>query len=125
MAEPNGTKAKPTTPKPKKKKRRQAPGRTIEAREQQLVKAAIDLAAKQIANGTVTSQVQTHFLKLGSVSEKLAREKIINENILLKAKAEALESEKRVEELYREALHAMREYSGNSMQEEPEETFDD
>lgn len=125
MTEPNGTKAKQSTSNPKRKKRRQAPGRTLAAREKQLVNAAIDLAERQIANGTATSQVLTHFLKLGSVTEQIAREKAENEVILLKAKAEALESEKRVEELYKEALQAMREYSGTSKKDISEESFDD
>lgn len=114
MTEPKRTKAKPTTSEPKKIKRRRPPGRTLEAREQQLILQAINLAEKQIKNGTATSQVLTHFLKLGSVTEKLAREKLENENALLRAKAEALESTKTIENLYREALDAMREYSGKS-----------
>lgn len=93
-------------------KRRQAPGRTIEARENQIINDAIDLAAKQIRKGTVTSQVHSHFLKLGSTVAQLEKEKLRNENLLLQAKAEALKSQKKVEELYAKAMSAFRLYNG-------------
>lgn len=83
-----------------------------EARELQMVSLAINLAEKQLREGTASSQVITHYLKLGTMKEKLERERLENENKLLAAKTEAIESAKRVEELYANALHAMREYSG-------------
>lgn len=89
------------------------PAKTPEARENQLIALAVDLAEKQIKDGTVSSQVLTHYLKLGSSREKLEQEKIRNENHLLTAKAEAMASAKRVEELYGKALNAMRSYAGD------------
>ena len=56
-----------------------------EARENQLISEAVDLAEEQIINGTASSQVITHFLKLGSMKERLEREKLQNENELLNA----------------------------------------
>lgn len=79
-----------------------------------MISAAIDLAAKQIAEGTASSQVITHFLKLGTTREKLEQERLRQENSLLKAKSEALASQARVEELYKNAMKAFREYSGQS-----------
>lgn len=97
----------------KTKDKRRAPARTPEAREQQLIAIAYDLAEKQILEGTATSQVITHFLKLATQRELLERE-ILKENAkLLKAKTDAIESNERMEEAYRKALNAMREYSGN------------
>ena len=96
---------------PQAQKRR--PAKTPEARENQLIALAVDLAEKQIREGTVSSQVLTHYLKLGSSREKLEQEKIRNENHLLTAKAEAMASAKRVEELYGKALNAMRSYAGD------------
>lgn len=93
-------------------KRRQAPGRTIESRENQLISMAVDLAARQIRNGTASSQVITHFLKLGSSQALLEKAKLDKENQLLQAKTEALQSQKRVEELYSNAMTAFRKYSG-------------
>jgi hypothetical protein len=77
-----------------------------------MVSLAIDLAEQQIRNGTASSQVITHFLKLGSTREKLEQERLEHENELTKVKIEAIESQKRVEELYKEALDAMRSYAG-------------
>jgi len=92
------------------------PARSADGREKQLVKLAMDLAEEQLRKGTATSQVMTHFLKLATESETLSREKLKNENALLKAKVEALASTKKIETLYAQALTAMRIYSGDSSQ---------
>ena len=88
------------------------PATTPEVREQQVVSQAIDLAEQQIQKGTASSQVITHFLKLGSSREQLEQERVRHENELLKVKRESLESAKRVEELYEKAIGAMRAYQG-------------
>ena len=102
------------SPSPRRSRR---PALTPEARENQMISLAVDLAERQLEEGTASSQVITHFLKLGSSKERLEREKLEEENKLLRAKTENLQSQKRVEELYAEALTAMRRYSG---QGEPE-----
>lgn len=94
------------------KSRRHRPAITPEGRENEVISQAIDLAEEQIKNGTASSQVITHFLKLGSTREKLEQERLEHENQLTKVKIETLESQKRVEELYTEALNAMRSYAG-------------
>lgn len=93
--------------------RKMPPGLTPESREAQLIARAVDLAEKQLIEGTASSQVITHFLKLGTSRAELEREKLKHENMLLQAKTEALQSQKRVEELYADAIRAMRNYSGN------------
>ena len=95
--------------KPKKQRR---PATTPEAREDQLIELAVDLAEQQFIEGTATSQVITHFLKLGSTKEKIEKEILHERKELLKAKTEAMQSAKRVEELYENALSAMKKYSG-------------
>lgn len=90
------------------------PATTIEGRENQLISLAIDLAEKQLQEGTASSQVITHYLKLGSTKERLEKEKLEKENELLAAKTESIQSAKRVEELYQEALNAMKTYSGQN-----------
>ena len=92
-----------------------APALTQEARENEMISLAIDLAEKQLAEGTASSSVIVHYLKLGTTKEKLEKEKLRQENELLKAKTEALQSAKRVEELYSDALKAMRMYSGGRL----------
>ena len=89
------------------------PALTPEARENQMISLAVDLAEKQLIEGTASSQVITHYLKLGSTKERLEKEKLEEENKLLKARTEALQSAKRVEELYADAIAAMKRYSGN------------
>lgn len=113
---------------PKSKKKldedlRVAPAETMEARENQLIAESMDLAEKQIIEGTASAQVITHFLKLGTTRAVLENEKLKSENDLLKAKIETLQSQQRSEELYQEALNAMRRYSGDYS--ETEEVFDD
>ena len=93
------------------------PALTPEARENQMISLAVDLAEKQLMEGTASSQVITHYLKLGSTKERLEKEKLEEENKLLKAKTEALQSAKRVEELYADAISAMKRYSGNGGEE--------
>ena len=91
---------------------RRAPATTPEGRENQLVSAAIDLAEKQILDGTASSQVITHYLKLGTTREQLEKKKLENETELLAAKVEALKSAERMEALYETAIEAMRSYNG-------------
>ena len=83
-----------------------------EARENQMIALAVDLAERQLQEGTASSQVITHFLKLGSTKQELEKQKLIEENKLLRAKTENIQAIGRIEELYSEAIEAMRKYSG-------------
>lgn len=89
-----------------------------EQRENQMIALAVDLAEKQLLEGTASSQVITHYLKLGTVKEKIERDILEKQKELITAKTEALKSQKRVEELYAEALTAMRRYNGQGEQDE-------
>lgn len=100
------------TDKTAKQTRTFRPATTPEGREQQLVSLAVDLAERQLLDGTASAQVITHYLKHGSTRETLEQERLMRENELLQAKVEALASAKRVEELYQSALNAMRTYAG-------------
>lgn len=98
--------------------RKMRPALTPEARENQLISLAVDLAEKQLMEGTASSQVITHYLKLATTREKLENEKKLKEMELLQAKTEAIESSKRIEAMYTEALNAMRSYSGMGASED-------
>lgn len=98
--------------------KRLRPALTPESRENQLIALAVDLAEKQLLEGTASAQVITHYLKLGTTVSRLEREKLERENELLRAKTKALESAERVEELYANALNAMRVYSGHEDDED-------
>ena len=92
--------------------RKMRPALSPEARENQLISLAVDLAEKQLRDGTATSQVITHYLKLGSTKEKIEKEILEKQKELIEAKTQSLQSAKRIEELYANALDAMRNYSG-------------
>lgn len=88
------------------------PALTPEAREKQMIALAMDRAEQQLLDGTASSQVITHFLKLGSERERLERERLEEENQLLRAKTKALEDSADMKEMYEKAIKAMRDYAG-------------
>ena len=94
------------------------PALTPEARENQLISLAVDLAEKQLQDGTASSQVITHYLKMGSTKERIEKEILERQRDLITAKTEQLQSQKRVEELYAEAITAMKRYSGHGGSDE-------
>lgn len=94
------------------------PALTPEARENQMISLAVDLAEQQLRDGTASSQVITHFLKLGSTKAEIEKERLRKENALIDAKVEALNSAKHMEELYANAIKAMQKYSGNGDSDE-------
>lgn len=96
---------------------RRRPATTPEARENQVIAKAFDLAERQIEEGNASAQVISHFLKLGSSREKLEQERLRHENEFLVVKKEMMESAKRVEEMYTSALNAMRSYAGQDPME--------
>lgn len=88
------------------------PALTPEGRENQLIALATDLAERQLREGTASSQVITHYLKLGSTKERIEREILLEQKKLIAAKTEDLESRKEIKALYADALKAMKTYSG-------------
>ena len=99
----------------RKSSRTRRPATTPNGRENQMIALSMDLAERQIRDGSASSQVLVHFLKLGSSREKLEQERIAREVELAGAKIEIMQSQKRIEELYGEALNAMRSYSGHTL----------
>ena len=98
--------------------KRRPPAKTPEAREQQLISLAVDLAEKQLTEGTASTAVISHYLKLASSREKLEQAKLAKESHLMQAKIDSIESGARVEELYSGAIKAMSEYQGRDVVEE-------
>ena len=95
-----------------RRKRGQAPGKSIEARENQIISLAYDLVEERIRKKTATSQEVTQFIKAGSSQAQLEKLKLQHETELLEAKAESLKSQKKIEELYAKAMNAFRGYQG-------------
>ena len=88
------------------------PALTPEARENQMISLAVNLAEQQLRDGTASSQVITHYLKLGSTREKLEHELKMKELELMDAKKEQIKSTQRSEELMKKAIDAFRSYAG-------------
>ena len=96
---------------------RRKPATSPEERENRMISLATDLAEQQLRDGTASSQIITHFLKLGTEKERLEREKLQHENLLLEAKTDAIKQAERIEELYNNAIAAMKEYGGHGEEE--------
>lgn len=94
--------------------RKRAPARDADERERQMISLAIDLAEQQLMNGTATSQVITHYLKLATRNSELERRALEAEVKLKEAKTEALQAQKQSEETYRQAIEAFQRYSGQT-----------
>lgn len=110
MARPRMDDKKPAPKRP--------PATTPQARENQLISMSYDAAEKQIRSGNASSQILTHFLKLGTAKEGLERDKLEAENKLLAARVESMASNARVEDLYENAINAMRAYQGDKIEED-------
>lgn len=106
---------------PPKKKHR--PATSPEARENQLIALAYDLAEERLLNGTATSQEVVHFLRLGSMKERKELELMEKKNELMAAKTEALQSAKHIEELYADAISAFRSYSPRTEEEDDPDIY--
>lgn len=94
------------------------PARTPEERENQLINLAVELAERQLREGSATSQVITHFLKLATMRERLENEKLRADLKLAEAKAKAIEAQENKGTLYEKAIEAFKSYSGFSSDEE-------
>jgi len=101
-----------------KKTTKRPPVTTPEAQENRMISLAVDLAERQLIEGTASTQVICHYLKLASSREKIEQDILNEKKTLIEAKTESLQSTKRIEELYSEALSAMKKYSGEEDEEE-------
>lgn len=109
------------TSKPLSGKRKMRTPISAEARESQMISLAIDLAEQQLRDGTASSQVITHYLKLGSSKDKLERQILEKQKDLIGAKTKAYQSSEKIEKLYSDALEAFKRYGGHSHDDEPED----
>lgn len=89
------------------------PALTPEARENQLISLAMNVAEQQMRDGTASPQLIAHFLKAGSSKGRFEVEKLRKETELLEAKTESIKAEKQTAELYENALAAMRDYGAS------------
>lgn len=92
--------------------RKMRPALSPEARENQMISLAMDLAEQQLRDGTASSQLITEFVKRGSTKARIEQEILEEQKELIEAKTQSLRSAQRIEELYANALSAMKNYSG-------------
>ena len=91
--------------------KRQTPAITPEGREDQMIAYDVNLAEEQVRNGTASSQVITHYLKLGSMRERMEKKKLQEEIKLLEAKTEAIKADREKNDLYAQVIEAIRTYT--------------
>lgn len=106
--------------------REMPPAMTPEARENQMISLAVDAAEQQLRDGTAPTPIICHYLKLATKREKLERERLEEENKLLRAKTEALQQNGRTEEAINNAINAFKRYSGHGDEVEDDcDQYDD
>ena len=88
-----------------------SPALDPEAREKQMIAYAVDLAEEQLRNGTASSQIITHYLKLATENARLERENLRYDIEYKRAKTKLMESQQNMEKMYTEAIAAMRDYA--------------
>lgn len=115
--------AKVTTTSTSSKSKKMRAALTPEARENQLISLATDLAEQQLRDGTASSQVITHYLKLGSTKERIEKEILEENKKLISAKTKALADAADMKQLYAEAIKAMRRYSGHGEMDDENEDY--
>lgn len=103
------------------RKPRRPPATTPEAQENRMINLAVNLAEKQLREGTASAQVTVHYLKLGTTREQLEQDKLASENALLRARVQQLSSAGEMKSLIQDALTAMRTYTGQEVEEDYED----
>lgn len=101
--------------------KKRSSARSVEGKENEMIGLAIDEAERRIREGTASSQIITHYLKLGTTRERLEKDILEEKRKLLRAQTESIESSKRIEKLYERAIKAMKTYSPNSEEDEFDE----
>jgi hypothetical protein len=101
------------------------PATSPQDRENQLVALATDLAEEQMREGTASAQVISHYLKLGSTREQLEQERLRYETKLLEARTQQISDAARMEELYANAINAMKTYQGQEVPDEFDYGYED
>lgn len=101
--------------------RRRAPALGIEERENQLIAMAMDRAEEKFMNHTASDTLTVHFLRLATTRMELEKEKIRKEIAQLEAKTDAIQSMAKMEELYTNAMDAMKRYGGRINQDPGED----
>lgn len=79
-----------------------------------MISLAMNLAEKQLEEGTASSQVITHYLKLATTRERIEKEILERQKELVQAKTDSLRANQQLSDLFSEAIRAMKEYSNET-----------
>lgn len=90
---------------------RTKPSLIPESREKQLINLAVNLAEKQLAEGTAAPSVINHYLKMASTREAMELDILTKQATLISAKAESIVSGKETAKRTDDAIAAMKNYS--------------
>lgn len=103
-----------------KSQQKTLPARTPEARENQLINLAINLAEQKLRDGTASSQIITTLLNMATTKYQLENEKLRSDLKVASAKIEQMQNQGDMKDMYEKALVAFRTYQGNVEIEEDE-----
>lgn len=110
---------------PRDVKSRRSPTMSVEGNDNRLISLANKCAEKQLRDGTASSQIICHYLKLGSEKERLSIEKERAELELLRAKTKAIQSGEERDAMFAKALRAFSSYRGETDLGEDDEDEED
>ena len=96
---------------------------TPEAQESRMISLAMDLAEQKLLDGTASNSLITELVKRGSTKARLEQELLERQTELAAAKAEAIKSAARIEELYENAMKYMKMYTGNYEEDDDEDEY--
>lgn len=99
---------------------RKKPARTPKQRENQIINLVMDVVEQKIMDGTASSQILCHFLKLATEKERLENDKLRGELELAKARVRQIDMQEDLKSLYEGAVSAMRSYRSTNENEEQE-----
>lgn len=106
-----------------KKTKLPPPASTVEAREEEMVNLATNLAEQKLRDGTATSALILHYLKAGSVKERKQVQILSKQEELISAKTESLQLDRKKEDLYEDVISSLKDYRGETYDEYDEEDF--
>lgn len=107
----------------KTKQKKIRPALLPENEENQMISLATQLAKQKLMDGTASNQLIIHYLNLATTKHELEKEKLEEENKLLRAKTESIKSQKEIDESYNKVIAALKEYSGNGDDEDYEDEY--
>lgn len=93
--------------------RRRSPAKTPEERESLLISKSLNLIERQIEEGTVSSAVLSIYARAGTERDRLEKERLRNENDVLRKKVETMEAAVDLKNLMEDALSAFKGYQGS------------